>query len=129
MAAVEVEMAAVEVEMAEVKMESGEGHSRYSRCRGRTESSDPSSAVAPIRVRHRRTSCPQTIRMIQCIGSRRSPGGPEVKHGGHSHCSRFPNCKQKSVRPGRRRRTIRHWLYSHSQCHRTDWCTALRWCR
>ena len=62
--------------------------------------------------------------MIQSIGSRRSPGGPEVKHGGHSQCSRFPNCNGKSVRPGRRRRNFRHWLYSHSQGHRTDWCTS-----
>ena len=62
--------------------------------------------------------------MIQSIGSRRSPGGPEVKHGGHSQCSRFPNCNQKSVRPGRRRRNFRHWLYSHSEGYRTDWCTS-----
>ena len=113
-------MAAAEAEAeaeAEVKIESGEGHSWYSRCRGRTGST-------PIRVRHRRRSCPQTIRMIQCIGSRRSPGGPEVKHGGHSQCSRFPNCNQKSVRPGRRRRNFRHWLYSHSEGYRTDWCTS-----
>ena len=96
---------------------SGEGHSPYSRCRGRTWST-------PIRVRHRRSSCPKTIRMIQSIGSRRSPGGAEVKHGGHSQCSRFPNCNQKSVRPGRRRRNFRHWLYSHSEGYRTDWCTS-----
>jgi len=62
--------------------------------------------------------------MIQSIGSRRSPGGPEVKHGGHSQCSRFPNCNQKFVRPGRRRRNFRHWLYSHSEGYRTDWCTS-----
>jgi len=62
--------------------------------------------------------------MIQSIGSRRSPGGPEVKHGGHSQCSRSPNCNQKFVRPGRRRRNFRYWLYSHSEGYRTDWCTS-----
>ena len=52
----------------------------------------------------------------------------QEQHGGHSHCSRFPNCNQKTLRPGRRRRTIRHWQrYRHS--HRTNLCTALRMSR